>query len=506
MYRAFVATMMGSVMLCAASADAGEAVLSLESRIGGDSNIFRQPQGKVDDGFFELVPRLRVREQREELNYNFEYVPVYETYFETSGIDGWDQGANGRVEWRATPRDTLGVVGRFSNARRVRQDFIRADITADPVVDESDRERIRRGSTSVFYSHAFTPRLSGRVSLDFEDIDFNAPNNVDTRAYGGTLSGSYALTDRTSVGLSGSGRYRENLGVGVQTSSTSRVGSIAASLSHELLTGLSFSVQIGPSFIRTEEDDRTGLALNRYEALAISGTQGVGRAIELNAPRTICMNNGQDRFFGCPFLVFDGQPPPTTSDVIFLAPPADGRGRSESSTSFFAEIEVRKEWQWATAILGYTRAESANSGDASSSIVDTAIARVILKLGQEWHASLRGEWSRRDVVSDVRQTVVLAAPDPAAPLTPSAPVPPGGPFTFATPTALTTVVAQEAGNSDVTQWRLHFVAERDLTKQIRLIGQVSYSQTDNNIGRVATDVDSVLGYVAIRYTFEPLLF
>ena len=54
MFRAFLCALLGSMMLCATSVNAREALISIEGRIGGDDNIFRQSDDKIDDGSSRL--------------------------------------------------------------------------------------------------------------------------------------------------------------------------------------------------------------------------------------------------------------------------------------------------------------------------------------------------------------------------------------------------------------------------------------------------------------------
>ena len=425
---------------------------------------------------------------------------MYETFLKTSGIDGWNHAVSGELEWRATPRDTLGLTGRFSQSRRVRQDFTNviddsAAVAPEPLVDENDRELIRRSRTDLFYERQFTPTVGGRVGFIFEDIDFNRDVNVDTRAYGGTLGGSYDLTSQTRFGVSGSGLYRENLGVGLQTSSTSIIGSVAASVRHEFVEGLTISLQAGPSIIETEEEDRRGFTTPEFTFRVRGGTleaRGIDPASA--APRDRCLLDGQARLDACPFVVVAGAIPPNT--LVSLAPPPNGRGLSETNTSFFAEARIIKEWRRATGQVSYTRSESASAGVATSQIVDAVVAHMAIRPGGGWYFALRGEWSQRSVVADVRRTVILVAPGPAL----------NGPFQYAAANSLTTVIVEDANNSDIEQWRANFTVTKNLSTNITVIGKLSYTASQREREFNANEVDTLFGYVGLRYEFDPLIF
>ena len=76
---AILGAVLGFVMLTPAFTNAREIELSVENRIGGDSNVFRRNSAKNEDGFYEIAPRVTLRERRRELNYDLRYVPVYQT-------------------------------------------------------------------------------------------------------------------------------------------------------------------------------------------------------------------------------------------------------------------------------------------------------------------------------------------------------------------------------------------------------------------------------------------
>ena len=69
MFRAHVCALIGFVvMLAAAQTQARELALSVDARVGGDSNIFRTENDPVRnrdetaDGYFEFSPKVGVRE------------------------------------------------------------------------------------------------------------------------------------------------------------------------------------------------------------------------------------------------------------------------------------------------------------------------------------------------------------------------------------------------------------------------------------------------------------
>lgn len=507
MYRALLCASLGLVMLLAVSANAREVAISVENRIGGDGNVLRTTDRTKADGYWEFVPKVIFRERNRELRYDFQYTPIYESFFKTDGIDGWDHIESGRFDWDLTPRDTLGFSQEYADTRRLRQESREAFGGSAPIVEETDRDRIRRAAVSVYYSHYFTPRLSGRVSLDFSDIDFNSPFDIDTRAYGGSVSGQYVLSDQVTIGLYGSGRYRENRGVGLQASSRSAVGNVALSIASDLANlwnGLEMSVQAGPSVIQTQADNRTGATVEEF-VFSTDGQSVFARAID--AVGGSCNFEGQDLLLACPSIAFNPNFPPTFSNpsgLVTLGPPVDASGLSNTDVSYFAEAKLTKSWELTKLYLTYTRSESASSGVATSSILDVVSGRLTYAPSAGWFFSFIADWTQRQFVQEVVQSVVpVVLGDPLI-LDPA--VPSGFFFAQAGPDRLTTIVTTNGGSSDQTSWSTTFSAKRQLSKQITLLSYFRYQETDSQTEVRNSNITTIFGYVGLRYEFDPVVF
>ncbi len=144
MQRAHVCAGLGlGMMLVASSTYAGEVELSVESRIGGDSNVFRTSTGKTHDGTFDISPRISVRDANDDLDYALSYRPTHRTFFETSGIDGVDHSADARVAWEVSAVDEIELSTNYYNGRQFLADSSAA-ASGQPLTT-NDRER------NIFY-------------------------------------------------------------------------------------------------------------------------------------------------------------------------------------------------------------------------------------------------------------------------------------------------------------------------------------------------------------------
>ena len=412
MFRAPGCAVLGfGLMLVAASTEAREVQLSVENRMGGDSNVFRRSSGRVDDGFYSISPRLAVRETHSKLNYDFNYQPTYETYFETSGIDGFDHRAKGTLSWQPTSVDTLGLSGKFAS---VRNPIIEGQ--GGSFLETSDRERVKRSQAQVSYSHSLDEVLSLQASAVFTDLDFSQNSNVDSRSYTGQLGTQYVLNPITIVGVSASFRRREDRGVGFQYTTETDVWDVGASFKRSLqdlgygwfLRGLtrslSLSVRAGPSFIRSRQE----------------------------------------------------------SPFSFV--PED----KSRSTSYFAEVLLEKDWQRSNLSASYTRSESSGGGTASSSIVDNVTLDYTHFLSQKLSIRVLGKWLKSKEISEVGT----------------------------------------ASKREMEQFRVATSVTQRITRQLSVMGQFLYFNQDRNQAtpRSQSIGDVYVGFVSLRYTFDPIAF
>jgi hypothetical protein len=415
MFRAPRCAVLGfGLMLVAASTEAREVQLSVENRMGGDSNVFRRTSGRVDDGFYSLSPRLAVRETHSKLNYDFNYQPTYETYFETSGIDGFDHRAQGTLSWQPTSVDTIGLSGKFAS---VRNPIIEGQ--GGSFLETSDRERIKRSQAQLSYSHSLNEVLSLQASAVFTDLDFSESSNVDSRSYTGQLGTQYVLNPITIVGLSASFRRREDRGVGRRQYTTDTdIWDVGASFRRSLARTLSLSVRAGPSFIRSRQQS-----------------------------------------------------------------PIPGIAEEKSrSTSYFAEVTLEKTWQRANWSASYTRSESSGGGAGSSSIVDNVTLDFTHYLSQKLSVRVLGKWLQSEEISKV----------------------------------------VGANKRKMEQFRVATSVTKRITRQLSVMGQVLYFNQDRNqildlipnpnpppilIPPPSRSIGDVyVGFVSLRYTFDPIAF
>jgi len=338
MFRAQFCALLGiGLMLAAASTQARELGLSVDTRIGGDNNVFRTTGGKKSDGFWELSPTVSLRTRNQKLNYDFNYTPTYSTYFKSSGIDGFDHRGQGILSWRPTPVDTIDFNANYRNVRLIRE----VDVTgggATPVIEESDRERYQVANVRLSYDRALTARWSTQLAATFDDYDYSRSDSIDSRGYSVELRTQYAWKPITVLGLASSYRRRDS-----DSSAASRpdeetnIVNISAFIQHSVTPTINAVVQAGPSFIDTKQK------------------------------------------FSVPFTMFDSD---------------------DQSTSYFALARVEKRWQKSKVSAAYTRSESAGGGSSSASILDDIRLDGNHRFDRRWSVRISAAWVHRKEIAE----------------------------------------------------------------------------------------------------------
>jgi hypothetical protein len=340
MFHARVCAILGlALMLAATQAEARELFLSVDSNIGGDSNVFRSSANASADGLFELSPRALVRDTRDTLEYEFSYRPTYQAYFETSGISGFDHYGRADVEWRPTPADTVSFGGSIINSRIVRQIIDEIPSFSPTASDrtiliESDSARTTSSRARFGYLRSFSPAQSGRIDFRFDDIDFNDRGAIDSRGYSVSITSTRVLNERTQAGILFTGRGRDSRARGLQPGSRTRSIDISLSFGRAITPSLQLSARAGPSFIRTKQF--------------------------------------------------------TSSNRRLV---------SNKDISYVADVSLTKRYRLSVVSLQYKRFQSGSGGDASASIVDTVNLTINHQLGREWILNLNLGWSQREQIS-----------------------------------------------------------------------------------------------------------
>ncbi|MEM9173934.1 MAG: hypothetical protein AAGC67_01780 [Myxococcota bacterium] len=271
------ASLLGLGILLAASAtDARELEFYLENRIGGDSNVFRREQTSAPGrpsvkggAVYEITPRVTLRDRGDALEYEFTYQPTYEQFFLLEGnngvgdVSGLDHSAFGELSWRVSPSTFVAAEGAYFRQRRVREE-ITGVVASDRTLEANDSNFIERGRGSLDFQRSLNGRLSLTGGYGFDSLDPNEDEQSDTISHRGSLGLNYALDRHTRVGVTFNLRDR-NTSVSIPATtpppetltfrSNTRTYDVSLSISRSISEHWDLSVAVGPSVLRTEDEN-----------------------------------------------------------------------------------------------------------------------------------------------------------------------------------------------------------------------------------------------------------
>jgi hypothetical protein len=430
MVRARICALLGLfLMLAASTTEARELELSLEGRLGGDSNVFRTQTGGLGDaeqnspgdGTFEFAPRIILRESNRALNYNISYQPFFDNFFgtdnRTSGVNGIDHDARAAFDWRGGGADSAGASASYTSNRRLRLNLEQFDADPDPAAIPSDGERSDRGRVNTSYRKSLSPAWSSVVGYAFDDFSNSSDAVADTRSHSGSLGFDYVFDALTTLGIKGSALRRNSkvtdarqvAPIDVETDTDSFY--LSLSISRALTPTFDMSIQLGPSWLVSDQS-----------------------------------NSGNSS---------------TTTD---------------RDLSLFGSVDATKTWRTGNASLSYSRSQSgaSGSGTSSASIVDRVTFSLRHDLSQEFKVGTVVSFSKFNQVGN------------------------GGIF---------------SEDVEVDSWIAIWTIERRLTANWIASGRFRYSNRGQTTTRFLGPQSSVsgkteiyMGFIALRYTFNPIVF
>ena len=364
-------------MLAASSTDAREIEFFIENRLGGDSNVFRRADETANSdldpkagGVWEVSPRVTLRDQQDELEYDFRYQPTYERFFaiedggDDNGVSGLDHTAAGDFVWRVSPVTSIGGTGRFSRQRRLREGFFDLGAVPDPPLVQTDNEYVQRARGELFFNRAFTPALSVQGTYTFDDFDVSQQQQGDSRLHSVSGGAYYSISSQLRLGASATYRDRAtkasfdpdptNSGTPEtdirETRSTTRTVDFSVSAEYAISPHSTLSVAVGPSFFDTRDENSLG------------------------------------------------------------------RVSYNTDDSIFAAVTARRVFRRGRAELSYTRSEGGGGGAAAAtSILDSIVGEVSYRATKRWLLLARTAWTHRASIAsdaflgrDVRTDTVSA--------------------------------------------------------------------------------------------------
>jgi hypothetical protein len=395
-----------SSALLAVPAAADVASLELEQSVTGHTNLFRTADDEEADGSYEIRPRLRFRRPVGPFQYLVEYSPTYELYFESDGIDGFDQFGRAELSYSPAPSGVATLNTDLAYYRSIRSETVDGPGGIPEVVPDVSG-RVFRGLADVGYEHSFSATTTAQGTLGLQSYEYTSENNADSFGVGGELSFLHELRPAVALGglaFASHRRFDDQL---AQPSSDNTVLHLAPTLRLAPTPTLVLDLQAGPAWIRTDRDSAGAENVSRFRTVASgSGTD----AAVFDACGT---GAGQPLLSQCPLAPTGGLGGLLVGQTTLVDYPS-GRppSGSDDTLTAFARAELRQQEDWGYASLEYFRSEDASSASGATSVRDSVTAAFSLDAGTRWSFRLRGNWNQRETVDRIPRTEVIAGPSP----------------------------------------------------------------------------------------------
>lgn len=474
------------------SAHAEVLELGVSTQYVYNSNFFSSATNENATSSFLIGPTFDLSDTEGRFTYDVAFNGAYQVYVDQSGVNAWESRLRARGRYEIDARTSVQVTERFrdvSNLRFSRQDIALADTALDP-----NQDRYFRNDLELELIHQLTRLVQVRLRGAHHWIDFR--ENIDR-------NDSQAFEAGTELRLSVATGH--DVGAGATyihqdfEEALSRLGSRADSVSGYLSwnwtvnENILFSVNGGPSWIRSEEDNTNQVTQTQF----VGGSSG-GELFRADVGSCdVDPIVGQPVASNCDFATA-GSPPIPASDLgLFQSfTLANGQRVDESSElTFFGGASIQATFAEWNLLAAYSRRQSTTSGDGLASSLDRINFEVEwAPPSLRWSAFVAGIWDRRETLTEatvVDFVVVDGDPDP-------------GVNPAQRSTAFTLVEDRNNRRDNYTAivgLRSAFTRNQSATLEFR------YRRTDaRNRGDSLPGIDTYFVVVSFDYTLNPLRF
>ncbi len=530
----------------------GEADLrvSLAAGVEYDNNVFRTSDDQTQDVLFRIGPRIRFRDERENLDYNFSYRLPYSRGFETRQDASFDQFFTGGLSYRFTPRTSFTMEDRFA--------WIRSDRAVQPIDDpdapqiNTGDERILRNNLNASLEHLFTNRLTGTLGVASSLFTSDRDDRREVQTYNGAGNLSYALNSKHRIGGGASFTHQDFADLPEQPGSTTDIYRVFASWMYRIDETLSFSIRGGPTWIDTVQNGAAALVANNnpagfgnpflftrvtdagfangvpidtdgngspdirinnvflpVDSLIIATEQSCGvlaPSTPVISPQPSC-NEGD--YSVIPYdtpsnqaivdaIVADGSVP----FFAFVDPPGAPTSQQSTQFTYFGSASLNKRWSpRVSSGLSYQRSESSASGVGGSTILDAVTANLNFRYSSLWNFALRADWTNRTSVAPTTSTFrTQQAFDSGATVVP------GGETPFLAEMTGERVFRIVNTEINTNRWAVAGRTSRRITRRLEANLRLAYNQQSSQSGTrgSSSDFDDVTLIMGVNYLFDPV--
>lgn len=519
MQRFWAGMMMAMTAVTMASeAGAEELRLGLQSAAGYSSNVFGQTSDPDPGAFYNVRADLSLVGERSRWAYDLSYRPGVNGRGDGSERVAMAHRASGALLYRPDTRTTLQGDTRFSYQQDYRFD-LEDEILAPGELPTDAQQEVTRVWNRLALTRRLSPRLSLNGSAGYTTTQFERDASADNIGLTAGMSGSYLIGPRLQVGAGGTFRYRsfeDRLGA-ADTTSRSTSYELFGSAVYQLAPGLTLTAQAGPAFLsQTQEDNRlllgqgaqivgSGLlGAQRFPSGVLPGQLGEIRFID----RATCDLSITNRFPDCSPVVGDTVQVDDSefqalgigsAEQAFMRLPLSDFDERSSSFTYFASVELMRQFRQGQVSLRYTRSEQPTAGNASTSVFDELILRASVPLSPRWQLIGFASWLHSEQ-QQLTPVLVPANVYPSLGITGTSPN--NGP-------GREILVVQRAEveqqfDADITSWRAAATLQHRFTRRLRIDGRFEFRHRRSDSDLRSAEFDDFRGVISLHYSLDPI--
>jgi hypothetical protein len=484
------------LFLAAIPAQAQEVIFG--ANVGGrwDSNVNNVPNG--DSAFSARVgPEVQLVKEQGDLTYNFHYVPTYQAFnSKFSSLDDWDHLFNSFVGFQLGSNTTLQFHDLFEYAP-VATNFLEQLPSAPvgtPAVTSLGRFNVLINSATVDLHHSWTELWLSDASVSSFYYDPKIQNGVTTNNTSANGSLTYAWTPRDFVGASLGFTAQQFGSSSTQGASTNYFYNASALWNHDFSPTWSLKMQAGPTYVDTPSPSNSSTALvPQFPTFNVGGQQ---RIFNFNACPLV-PSLGPNRSI----LDLCIQPPTLFVPNGFVSStvpvPVQGLTQgSQTSITYFANIQMLKRWETVTGSIGFSRSAGTSGVFSTSTVSNTVNGTLTWTASPVWTTSLNVYWvDQSSTENHFTSQRLIIEPGPTTP-----------PVTEAAGILLT----PQSGTINVYQWIIGLHSDYKVTKRLSVFGNFYFlNQSSSQQGLQGFNLSS-LNYdatridVGLHYEFDPI--
>jgi hypothetical protein len=330
-------------------------------------NVYAQSVGEVDDFSIRVSPWGEVLDRDGDLTWGLRYHPSYEYDFHEDDINGFDHDVLGNVGWRVTPQTTLRLAERYQKYHSLSR-FNEQQAPGEDVVVAGRRVEYESNAVTAGIEHFLSVRDLLVVNASFTQQMFSEVGQRDRDFYGTSLVYRHRWSERITIGAVGSWSRQtvETILAGEDELQTDYYN-VSGLFTYLVSPTLTFEVSAGPALIQSDTRE-SGAPAGGFNNLAEFPRRQGGGGTQFLLDEDTCPqdSNGNGILSGrCQIIspalnqaqlatvsgVLNGVP------LVGSVPSAD-----DSTTTYFADVALIKDWERWRGELSYTRSEDRSTG------------------------------------------------------------------------------------------------------------------------------------------------